>query len=248
MTFSDFAASAVAIGPVMNDAVQQGVGATVLAAVRATRQLVDVNTNLGTVLLVAPLAIVPRHQKLEDGISGVLSAMTSDDTAAVYKAIRLAQPGGMGRVDEMDVQDSPPEDLLSAMRDAAERDMVARQYAEDFNQLLHVVRPLLASGLDAGWRVPDAIVHAQMQLLRRYPDSLIQRKCGPEVACTASELAGRVLDAGQHGEDAYYAAMADLDFWMRSDGNRRNPGTTADLIAAGLFALLRDGVIPSGRW
>ena len=35
-------------------------------------------------------------------------------------------------------------------------------------------------------------------------------------------------------------ALADLDFWLRSDGHRRNPGTTADLIAAGLFAALRE--------
>ena len=34
-----------------------------------------------------------------------------------------------------------------------------------------------------------------------------------------------------------------LDTWLRGDGNRRNPGTTADLVAAILFAGLRDGVI-----
>ena len=38
-------------------------------------------------------------------------------------------------------------------------------------------------------------------------------------------------------------ALADFDFWLRSDGHRRNPGTTADLIAAALFAGLRDGWI-----
>jgi len=37
--------------------------------------------------------------------------------------------------------------------------------------------------------------------------------------------------------------LADFDFWLRSDGHRRNPGTTADLIAAALFVLLRDGLI-----
>ena len=36
----------------------------------------------------------------------------------------------------------------------------------------------------------------------------------------------------------------ELDSWLRSDGNRRNPGTTADLVAATLFAGLRGGKLP----
>ena len=40
------------------------------------------------------------------------------------------------------------------------------------------------------------------------------------------------------------AAAADFDFWLRADGNRRNPGATADLVAAALFAGLRDGLLP----
>jgi triphosphoribosyl-dephospho-CoA synthase len=243
MTFTDFMLSAVAIGPAVDEATDRAVGATVLAAIQATRQLVDVNTNLGTVLLIAPLAAVPRDQCLENGLPAVLRAMTAEDAVAVYEAIRLAQPGGMGCVNEMDVGKPAPPDLLAAMRDAASRDMVARQYAEDFDQLLHVVRPQLVSGLDAGWLLSDAIIHAQMQLLARYPDSLIERKCGVETARLASELAAGVLQAGQPGQEAYHRALADMDFWMRSDANRRNPGTTADLIAAGLFALLRDGAI-----
>jgi triphosphoribosyl-dephospho-CoA synthase len=246
MTFTDFMLSAVAIGPAMEEAVHRGVGATVLAAIQATRRLVHVNTNLGTVLLIAPLAAVPRDQPLQDGITAVLRTMDAQDAGAVYQAIRLAQPGGMGRVEEMDVQETPPGDLLAAMREAAARDMVARQYAEDFDPLLHEVRPLLAAGLDAGWPVSDAVIYAQIQLLARHPDSLIERKCGPETAQRASEMADRVLEAGRPGCEAYHRALGDLDFWMRSDGNRRNPGTTADLIAAGLFALLRDGAIPFG--
>ncbi len=36
-------------------------------------------------------------------------------------------------------------------------------------------------------------------------------------------------------EESYDEALADLDFWLRADGHQRIPGTTADLIAAGLF-------------
>jgi len=245
MTFADFVVSATAIGPVMDAAAKNGVGETVLEAVIATRQLVDVNTNLGTVLLLAPLVCVPRDEPLERGVAAVLANLTPDDTRKVYEAIRFAEPGGLGRVDEMDVADQPPGDLLAAMRAAAERDMVARQYVEDFHQVLRFVIPSLIGGQRAGWSLTDTIIRAQLQLLANFPDSLIARKCGLEVAQQAADRAAAALEAGGPGDEPYVRALADLDFWLRSDGHRRNPGTTADLIAAGLFAALRDRLLES---
>jgi triphosphoribosyl-dephospho-CoA synthase len=52
-----------------------------------------------------------------------------------------------------------------------------------------------------------------------------------------------VLSASASGEDVYQAVLADFDFWLRSDGHRRNPGTTADLITAGLFVTLWEGTL-----
>src|SRR6185436_20912162 len=68
LTFTDFMVSAVAIGPVMESARANGVGPTILEAIKATRRLVDTNTNLGMVLLIAPLAAVPREEPLDTGI------------------------------------------------------------------------------------------------------------------------------------------------------------------------------------
>jgi triphosphoribosyl-dephospho-CoA synthase len=240
MTFLDFAVSATAIGPVMESAPDRGVGTTVLRAVQATRRFVSVNTNLGSVLLIAPLACVPRDQPLVEGVSEVLAHLTTDDARLVYQAIRLVQPGGLGRAERMDVADPAPPDLLAAMRSASERDLVARQYANGFQQVFDAVVPALLDGVQAGWRLTDAVVHAQMRLMSEYPDSLIARKCGLEIAQRAAGLAARVLDAGQPSDERYQSALADLDFWLRCDGNRRNPGTTADLIAAALFVVLRE--------
>jgi triphosphoribosyl-dephospho-CoA synthase len=242
-TFVDFVVSATAIGPVMDAAAKHSVGETVLEAVQATRQMVGVNTNLGTVLLLAPLASVPRDEPLERGVAAVLAKLTPHDARKVYEAIRLAEPGGLGKVDEMDVADQPPSDLRAAMRAAADRDMVARQYAENFDQVLRSVVPKLISGQQAGWSLTDTIIRTQLQLLTSFPDSLIARKCGPKVAQQAADRAAAVLEAGEPGDEPYVRALADLDFWLRSDGHRRNPGTTADLIAAGLFAALRDGLL-----
>ena len=247
LTLEDLVASAVAIGPAMEAAVEERVGATILAAIAATQRAVATNTNLGTVLLLGPLAKVPRHVPLESGIARVLSALRPEDARDVYEAIRLAAPGGLGQVDRYDTAGPPPDDLMAAMRDAAQRDMIARQYAEDFRHVLGSTVPWLREGLQRGWPVAQAVVHVQMRLMAEHPDSLIARKCGPATAQEASARAAAVLACGGPGDDDYRRALADFDFWLRSDGHRRNPGTTADLIAAALFAGLRDGWIETGN-
>lgn len=242
MTFLDFLLSAAAIGPVLEHAADS-VGQTILDAIRATRRMVQVNTNLGTVLLITPLAAVPRGVPLAEGIEAVLASLTPRDTELVYEAIRLVNPGGLGQVDDMDVSRPAPESLLTAMQAAADRDLVARQYGNNFEQVLQVVVPSLLAGQQAGWSFTDAVIYTQVSLLAQFSDSLIERKCGPDAARHARHYAAQVLAAGRPGDEDYWQALGDLDFWLRTDGHRRNPGTTADLIAAGLFAGLRDGVL-----
>lgn len=243
LTFADFVTSAVAIGPAMERAAETGVGRAVLDAIAATRALVDTNTNLGMVLLIAPLAAVPSEQILADGIGAVLQNLTAADSALVYEAIRLAQPGGMGETKEMDVAGAAPPSLLAAMEHAKDRDLVAQQYCEDFALVLGEILPNLLRGQERGWSLLDNIIREHVQLLSTYPDSLIVRKCGPEVAAQACVYAAQVLRAGEPDDENYHAALSDFDFWLRADGHRRNPGTTADLIAAALFAGLREGVL-----
>jgi triphosphoribosyl-dephospho-CoA synthase len=243
LTFADFVASAVAIGPAMEQAAETGVGRAVLSAVQATRQLVDTNTNLGMVLLIAPLACISRNEPLQTGIANVLLNLTAEDSALVYEAIRHAQPGGMGETKEMDVAGAAPSSLLAAMKAAEERDLVARQYTTNFALVLNEILPNLVHGQQRGWSLLDNIIREHVRLISAYPDSLIARKCGSEMATQASAYAAQVLAAGEVDDENYHAALSDFDFWLRADGHRRNPGTTADLLAAGLFAGLREGLL-----
>ncbi|MBX3426576.1 MAG: triphosphoribosyl-dephospho-CoA synthase [Pirellulales bacterium] len=239
LTFADFAASATVVGPPLGRA-GEGVGDAALAAVDAMRNAVGTNAYLGAVLLLAPLAAAAsRGVPVAATIGGVLDELGAADAIAVYAAIRLAEPGGMGEVAVADVAGEPPPELglVEAMALAAERDLVARQYVNRFADVAAVAN-LIASGTDRGWSLCDAIVHAHVTTMAMHPDSLIARKCGSQVAEQAAARAAKALDAGAPGEIAYADALADLDFWLRSDGHRRNPGTTADLIAAGLFVLL----------
>jgi triphosphoribosyl-dephospho-CoA synthase len=249
-THAAFIASAVAIGPVMARVAEGKVGQTVLDAVRQTRKAVQTNTNLGTLLLIAPLAAVPPVNSLADGIRDILCGLTASDTRAVYEAIRLANAGGLGRTDKADVfSDAPLKlTLVEAMRLAADRDLIARQYTNDFVDVFTGTAAWIEEGLSRGWRLEEAIVHAHLRQIASSPDSLIQRKCGPGVAKEASDFAANVLKSGSPADSAYREAVIKFDTWLRADGHRRNPGTSADLIAAGLFVLLREGRLHWNEW
>ncbi len=241
LTFHDFVVSAALVGPLVAEAQQAPVGATILAAVRATREHVGTNTNLGMLLLLTPLAAVPRSTPLQAGIPDILQRLTPADARDVYAAINLAASGALGQVEQYDLHDAPPENLLDAMRLAASHDSVARQYVENFQAVFEQAAKWLREGPARGWSLTDTIIHTHVRLLSVESDSLIRRKCGEAVAAEVSRRAAEVLALGVPDGPAFRAALADFDFWLRCDGHRRNPGTTADLIAAGLFVGLREG-------
>jgi triphosphoribosyl-dephospho-CoA synthase len=250
VAYSDFVASAVVIGPIIEQARVLGVGRTVLEAVRATRDKVGANTNLGTLLLIVPLAAVPPEQSLSDGIGAILDTLDGDDTRLVYDAIRVSSAGGLGRAKEADVAADPPPGLtvVDAMRLAADRDLVARQYTNRFAEVFGGTAATIANCLARGWSLSDAIVCSHIAQMAADPDSLIQRKCGLAVADESCRRAAQVLSAGAPGEELYQQALLEFDAWLRADGHRRNPGTTADLVAAGLFVLLREGRLDWKEW
>lgn len=242
-SYPDFIVAATIVGPIIDLAVEMPLGQTILSAIAATRAAVATNTNLGTVLLIAPLAKVPRTAALEPGVRDVLARLTPQDARDVYEAIRVARPGGLGQVESADVAGEPPESLIAAMRLAADRDRVARQYATNFADVFQEVVPRIARALEAKLILPDAIVRVFLELLGEFPDSLIARRRGVDAARRASDMAATVLAAGPFGSEDFLLALSDFDFWLRADGHARNPGTTADLVAAGLFVALRDGII-----
>lgn len=242
--YGDFLLSAAAIAPILERAVNQPLGETILAAVRATRGVVTSNTNLGIILLLAPLASVPAEQELRAGVTALLAATTLDDARCLYEAIRLANPGGLGRSTDQDVRDEPTLTLLATMQLAADRDAIARQYTTGFWEVFEEGLPALRAGLGETRSLEGAIVGCQLHWLSRQLDTLILRKQGAEEAEAASRLARQVLAAGWPQSVGGRAELQCFDAWLRAQGNRRNPGATADLVTACLFAALREGSIP----
>jgi triphosphoribosyl-dephospho-CoA synthase len=243
LTYLDLVQSAAAIAPVLTCAPLSGVGKIVLEAVKATRRVAPTNTNLGIILLLAPLAAVPASEKLRTGLPDVLDRLDLIDARAVYEAIRLAAAGGLGRVAEQDIRDEPTETLRQVMTLAAERDLIARQYADGFREIFEEGVPALCRGLEQTGSLETAIIYGHLHLLASHPDSLVARKRGLAEAEETSRRARSMLERGWPSDEGSVHALAEFDAWLRADGHSRNPGTTADLVTACLFVLLREGTI-----
>ncbi|HEX3148864.1 MAG TPA: RimK family alpha-L-glutamate ligase, partial [Gemmataceae bacterium] len=243
VSYADFILSAGAAAPELTLARHRPLGDTVLAAICATRAVVQTNTNLGIVLLLTPLAKVPQGSELRAGVHNVLKHTTIEDAARVYEAIRLAVPGGLGSAKEQDIADAPTLPLRDVMALAADRDLVARQYANAFADVFDHGVPALLDGLHRFKCIEPAIQHCQLVWLAHHPDSLIVRKRGLEIASEASNWAQAILDIGSMGTSGGQAAYDAFDRWLRADSHARNPGTTADLVTACLYVALRERTI-----
>lgn len=247
MTYEDFVVSAVAIGPELRQADTRPLGETILAAVEATRRWTSANTNLGMVLLLAPLvrAATLRGGSLRDRVRRVLGETTVADAAAAYAAIRVSRPGGMGTVAEQDLSATPSVTLLEAMRLAADRDAVAGEYASGFARTFETGVPALRAARQAGLRWPETVVETGLALLAEAPDTLIARKLGPAEAETVRARASAIMRLGGVRTADGRAELAAFDADLRDPQNSRNPGTTADLTTAAIFvALAEDGWQP----
>lgn len=282
MHYEDFVRSAMAIGPVLDQAGRVGTGRLIYRAVEATRSSVGINTNLGTLLLLVPMAVA-LHQsqqaqnkqaqnkqasnkqasskqasnkqlqtvtpsQLKNATRKVLQQLDKSDSQWVYKAIVLASPGGLGSSDKMDVRNSKaPDDLLEAMRLASPLDWIARSYANNFEELFQEIAPAILQEVQDCGDTSEGVRRFQVRWLAKHGDSLVLRKQGEhenqQLMLRAAKVAS-ALDAlsDQERQQLVVAQFEkqwlQLDRWLRAKGNRRNPGTTADLIAAALFVLL----------
>src|SRR5574337_962817 len=250
--YTDFLASAVILGQVMRKAATTAVGSLALDAVRETKRLVGRNTNLGIALLFAPLAraaLCRGRRPLRSRLRDVLTALTPHDGQRVYEAIRLAEPGGLGRADRLDVRATHGRiRLLEAMRAAADWDSIAREYVTDFEITFTVGAPTLTRCLQEFGDTEASIIQTYLTILSRVPDSLIARKCGAHEAAGVSREAGKILAVGGVCTEQGWRRLRRWDGALRKDNNRLNPGTTADLTASALFvvALERGGEFVMG--
>lgn len=243
--FEDFLASVVAIGPAFRESARSSVGEIILGAVKATRGLVGTNTNLGLAIVLAPLAkaaAAGHPGGLRPAVAEVLAGLTEEDARTCYEAIRTAAPAGMGKAGRGDVYaGNAGLTLLEAMELARGRDALAREYVTGFQVTFEIGAPTLRKLWESGCRFSDCILQAFLTILAQTPDSLIARKNGPAAAERVSGLAREVLEEGGVFSKKGLDEVKKLDVALRDGRHLLNPGTTADLTAAALFAFLVEG-------
>lgn len=228
MVLADFVTSADVSAPPLARA-GAGVGARVRDGVAATVAAVGQNTNLGILLLCAPLAVAAEENRT---VAAVLDRLDGADSEAVFAGIRRASPGGLGAAARHDIADAAPGALRDAMAEAADRDRIARAYVTGFADVpaigLAALREARAAGLDPTWCT--TAIH--LAFLRAVPDSHVARKHG----AAAAEGVRREVEAALAGIDL---AARPVDALLALDASLKarsiNPGTSADFTVATLF-------------
>jgi len=260
-TYLDFLIAAAAIGRAVREAVElgvrqgrgRGVGRLIKTAVAdAKRRGCKGNVNLGISMLLIPLSTACglciregsfKSSALRDSTIRVLSSSTPQDAVQLYEAIVISD-AEVGRSRVFDVKEPGSKarllekglnlyDVLSI----STWDAVARELVSGMEVTFTIGYPAVKQGFLETSDIGQAVLRCFFEILSKVPDTLIERKAGREAAEEVSREAGRILGKGLGRED-----VARFDAWLRRDGNRYNPGATADLTASSLMVALLNRV------
>lgn len=235
MQVQDFIQSAEVSAPALCDDQAFGVrylGQRILDALQATYDKVGCNTNLGIVLLAAPVVhavLIYPQLMLQNGLQQVLQQTTMADAACVYEGIRLVNPAGMGQREEHDVSQAPQIDLLEAMRLASTHDMVARQYVDGYETIFSQALPLYRELMSRWERPAWALTAVYLYWLATFPDSHIVRKYGVKTAAAVQQVAQTHYKALLALENPKHYLPQLLAWDQALKLQKLNPGTSADL-------------------
>jgi len=237
MTVEHFLASAAAAAAPLTQP-DLRVGQRLRGAVEASFSAAGLNTNLGILLLCAPLAAAADHapQNLREALIEILAGLDQSDAAETFQAIAQASPGGLGSAAQHDVHEPATVSLREAMAEAAPRDRIALQYVSNFEDIFTIGLNALAKARGRNIGPPWTAVSIYLTFLSKFPDTHIARKFGMETAekvrLEALNLVTR-FEAKAQPADSFDDLMA-VDTRLKAQG--LNPGTSADLTVATLFA------------
>ncbi len=234
MTVGDFRQSAEVSALPLCD-VNYSLGEKIFYAVKVTRDAVGCNTNLGIILLCAPLIYAVQHYPdltLREAVSEVLKNTTIDDANWVFKAISLAKPGGLGEVEKQDVSQNATVTLQAAMCLSSDKDRIALQYVSDYKDIFDLGVFSYTCTFNRWGEQSWAAVAVYADLLSQFSDSHIERKFGSRYSARVATMMRQLRDELQIVNDPEQVKplLYQMDTELKSHG--LNPGTSADLTVA----------------
>lgn len=237
MVADDFIKSAEVSTPILCES-NQSLGWRIYEAVKATHFAVNCNTNLGMILLFTPLIMayeISKSVKLRENLTTVLESITKDDTKLVFKAISLANPGGLGKVNKYDVNSDRECALLEAMSFASHRDNIALQYTNSFNEIFNIGFINIKSFVKRWNSVKWGTVACYLNFVSTLLDSHIQRKHGNDIAEQIRVRSKYIADRFNNSTYPKLPIILLKDFDKELKSKNINPGTSADLTAASIL-------------
>lgn len=238
MTIHDFIQSADVTAELITRA-DLTLGERIFYAAEATKKAVGQNTNLGVLLLCAPIIEAALHvtaeKPLQQALHETLTDLTVSDAEYVSRAIVLASPGGLGDAAQYDVRDLPQVSLFTMMHAAEDRDRIAWQYVHDFEDVLGFGLARYADAM-LQWANPAWSATAlYLGFMSRYPDTHVARKYGTDFAENLRQetLAFEQMHLAAENPKLVQKKLLDWDASLKQRGI--NPGTSADLTVATLL-------------
>jgi triphosphoribosyl-dephospho-CoA synthase len=221
------------------------------------------NTLLGTIILLSPMAVAAGMTPTRDGgifetselrrnLKSVVESTTHEDAVAVYQAIRIAKPSGLGKAPDLDVNDSnsirrileEKISLYQIFKIASSYDMVCSEWVNGYAVTFDFAYPSLNEQIKENRDLNVAIIHTFLKVLSKCPDTFIARKVGVERARWVSAMAEEALKHGGVKTAKGREKLHEMDSMLRRESNSLNPGTTADIIAAALALTVLSGYRP----
>ena len=213
-------------------------GERILESVKITRKKIKTNTNLGIILLCAPIihAIIKfKDLELRDGIKMTLSSSTPKDTLDICSAINISSPGGLGKRDVYDTNSLPDVSVKEIMDYSAKYDRISYQYSNNYIDIFDFIIPRLIFLIKKHGSLDISLSLMFIEILAKIPDSHITRKLGDKISKKTSNHANDLLKILDKESSHEYLTnqLSKLDYEYKKKGI--NPGTTADLLLASLL-------------
>lgn len=221
------------------------------------------NTLLGTVILLSPIAVAAgmthtekghifEIPKLRENLRMIVESTTPEDAVDVYEAIKIANPSGLGKAPDLDVNDPYSEkrilkekiSLYQVFKIAEKYDMVCSEWVNNYPITFDAAYPFLMEQVKKNKELNVTITHTFLKTLAEYPDTFIVRKVGIGKAQEVSSMARKILQLGGLETLKGRESLREFDLTLRKSGNLLNPGTTADIIAGALALCVLGGYRP----